>query len=155
MGASYLIPTGATIMTTLYTAHATTTAGREGHSRTDDGLLDLKLTKPGGNGGGTNPEQLFACGYSACFGSAVEAVAKNEKVAVEAIHIHADVHLHKDDAKGFYISVELNAELKGVDAETARKLVEKAHHVCPYSKATRGNIDVTLKVNDEPLTKAA
>lgn len=142
-------------MTTLYTAHATTVAGREGHSKTDDGVLDLTLTKPGGNGGGTNPEQLFACGYSACFGSAIEAIAKSEKTAVERISVTADVDLHKDDSKGFYLSITLNATLDGVDSATAEKLVAKAHEVCPYSKATRGNIDVTLKVNDQPLAKAA
>lgn len=142
-------------MSTLYTAHATTVAGREGHTRTDDGKLDFALSKPGGDGSGTNPEQLFACGYSACFGSAVDAVAKSEKVTVQEIRITADVALHKDADKGFYLSVMLNASLDGVDAETARKLVQKAHQVCPYSKATRGNIEVTLKVNDQPLASAA
>lgn len=142
-------------MSTLYTAHATTIAGREGHTRTDDGILDFDLSKPGGDGDGTNPEQLFACGYSACFGSAVDAVAKSEKVTVQEIRITADVALHKDEDKGFYLSVVLNASLDGVDTETARKLVQKAHQVCPYSKATRGNIEVTLKVNDQPLASAA
>lgn len=142
-------------MSILYTAHATTVAGREGRTKTDDGRLDLPLSKPGGSGDGTNPEQLFACGYSACFGSAVEAVAKSEKVAVERIAITADVALHKDEAKGFFLSVTLNASLDGVDAATARKLVQKAHQVCPYSKATRGNVEVTLKVDDEPLASAA
>lgn len=142
-------------MTILYTAHATTVAGREGHTKTDDNRLDLQLSKPGGTGEGTNPEQLFACGYSACFGSAVEAVAKAEKIPVKNIAITADVALHKDDEKGFYLSVILNAELDGVDAGTARKLVQKAHQVCPYSKATRGNIEVTLKIGDQPLENAA
>lgn len=141
-------------MSVLYTAHATTVAGREGHSRTDDGKLDLKLSKPGGSGAGTNPEQLFACGYSACFGGAVEAVAKMQGVAVSEVKISADVNLHKDDS-GFYISAVLNAELAGVDQQTAEQLVAAAHQLCPYSKATRGNIDVTLKVSGEPLKEAA
>ena len=141
-------------MSVLYTAHATTVAGREGHSRTDDGKLDLKLSKPGSSGAGTNPEQLFACGYSACFGGAVEAVAKMQGVAVSEVKISADVNLHKDDS-GFYISAVLNADLAGVDQQTAEQLVAAAHQLCPYSKATRGNIDVTLKVSGTPLKAAA
>lgn len=141
-------------MTVLYTAHATTIAGREGHSKTDDGKLDLQLSKPGSSGGGTNPEQLFACGYSACFGGAVEAVAKQQGVAVSEVKIEADVALHKGD-DGFSISVVLNASLGGIDQATAEKLVEAAHQVCPYSKATRGNIEVTLKVSGSELKAAA
>lgn len=142
-------------MKTLYTAHATTVAGRAGHTATDDKKIDLELSPPGSNGAGSNPEQLFACGYSACFGSAVDAVAKKEKADVKKVSIHADVSLHQDEEKGFFISVILDAELEGVDDATARHIVEKAHHVCPYSKATRGNIDVELRVNHKTIASKA
>ena len=142
-------------MQTLYTAHATTIAGREGTSKTDDGTLDLKLSPPGSGKLGTNPEQLFAAGYSACFGSAIAAVAKAENASVTEIKVQADVSLNQDDNNGYSISVVLNATLAGVDEAAAKHLVEKAHHVCPYSKATRGNIEVQLKVNNQNLAKAA
>lgn len=142
-------------MKTLYTAHATTVAGRAGHTATDDKKLDFDLSPPGSDGAGTNPEQFFACGYSACFGSAVDAVAKKEKADVKKVSIHADVSLHQDEEKGFFLSVVLDAELDGVDDATARHLVSKAHHVCPYSKATRGNIEVELRVNGKPLEAKA
>ena len=142
-------------MKTLYTAHATTIAGREGHSETDDKQISVNLSKPGGGKPGTNPEQLFACGYSACFGSAIDAVAKKQQVAVSEIKVQADVNLNVDDEGGYFISATLNVTLAGVDQATAEQIVEKAHHVCPYSKATRGNIEVTLKVNNEPLATAA
>ncbi len=141
-------------MTTLYTAHATSIAGREGTSKTDDGKLDLKLSKPGGDGQGTNPEQLFACGYSACFGGAIDAVAKSQGVNISEVKVQADVSLHKDD-NAFSISVVINATLAGVDQPTAEKIVAAAHQVCPYSKATRGNIEVVLKVSGEELKAAA
>ena len=142
-------------MKTLYTAHATTIAGREGQSQTDDKTLDLKLSMPGSGKPGTNPEQLFACGYSACFGSAIGAVAKKENQTVSEIKVQADVNLNQDDSNSYFLSVTLNVSLAGVDDVTAQHLVEKAHHVCPYSKATRGNIEVTLKVNGQQVEKAA
>lgn len=142
-------------MKTLYTAHATTIAGREGHSQTDDNQLNVTLSKPGSGKPGTNPEQLFAAGYSACFGSAIDAVAKSQKVVVSEIKVQADVNLNQDDKGGYFISATLNVSLTGVDNATAQKLVETAHQVCPYSKATRGNIDVALKVDNQPLAKAA
>lgn len=142
-------------MKTLYTAHATTIAGREGRSETDDKQLSLTLSKPGSGKPGTNPEQLFAAGYSACFGSAIEAVAKKQQVNITEIKVQADVDLNQDDENGYFISATLNVTLEGVDAATARQLVEKAHGVCPYSKATRGNIDVTLKVNNQDVKRAA
>ena len=142
-------------MKTLYTAHATTIAGREGHSQTDDKTLDLQLSKPGSGKPGTNPEQLFACGYSACFGSALDAVAKKENQPVTEVKVEASVNLNQDEKQGYFLSVVLNVTLAGVDAATAQHLVEKAHHVCPYSKATRGNIEVTLEVNGAPLANAA
>ncbi len=143
-------------MKTLYTAHATTVAGRGGHTETDDQKIRLDLTPPGGNGSGSNPEQLFACGYSACFGSAVDAVAKKEKITLSApVKVQAEVALQQDEEGGFSIAVKLNVTLEGVDVKTARRIVEKAHHVCPYSKATRGNIEVELRANAEPVTAQA
>lgn len=142
-------------MKTLYTAHATTIAGREGHTETDDKLISLDLAKPGGSKKGSNPEQLFACGYSACFGSALDAVAKKEKVAVSEVKVQADVTLNQDDAGGYFIGATLNVSLAGVDSATAQKLVAMAHQICPYSKATRGNIEVQLKVDNQPLKQAA
>lgn len=142
-------------MKTLYTAHATTIAGREGHSETDDKQLSLNLSKPGSGKPGTNPEQLFACGYSACFGSAIDAVAKSQKIAVSEVKVQAEVALNQDDNNGYFLSVVLNVSLAGVDKVTAEKLVETAHQVCPYSKATRGNIGVILQVDNKPLSLAA
>ena len=142
-------------MKKLYTANATTIAGREGHTETDDKKIVLDLAAPGSSKPGSNPEQLFACGYSACFGSAIGAVAKKENVTIEEIKVQASVDLNMDDEGGYFIAATLNVSLKGVDAETAQHLVEKAHHVCPYSKATRGNIEVTLKVNDTEISAKA
>lgn len=142
-------------MKNLYTAHATTIGGRNGHSETNDKQLVLNLSTPGGNKPGTNPEQLFAAGYSACFGSAIEAVAKMQKTIVSEIKVEAEVSLNQDDKGGYFIAAVLNVTLAGVDDATAHKLVESAHQICPYSKATRGNIDVKLKVNDQPLAQAA
>lgn len=133
-------------MTTLYTAHAISTSGRDGSVRTDDNAISVKLSPPGSNTPGTtNPEQLFASGYSACFGSAVAAVAKKSNVAVSNVQVEADVSLNKDDS-GFFLSAKLTVTLPGVDKATAEKIVNDAHQMCPYSKATRGNIDVTLAV---------
>lgn len=142
-------------MKTLYTAHATTVGGRDGQSQTDDGKLNLKLSRPGGAGNGTNPEQLFAAGYSACFGSAVEAVAKQKQVQVSEIKVAADVSLNQDDNNGYYISAALNVTLTGVDNAKAQEIVEAAHQMCPYSKATRNNIEVKLTANGQSLAKAA
>jgi lipoyl-dependent peroxiredoxin len=136
-------------MTPLYTAIATSTGGRNGRARTDDGHLDLALTMPksmGGPGGeGTNPEQLFALGYSACFGSALGLVARHRKVDPGAYTITARVTLGKQ-GEGFLLAVELRGHLPGVSHEQAEELMKAAHAVCPYSNATRGNIEVTLAV---------
>jgi Ohr subfamily peroxiredoxin len=137
-------------MTKLYTAHATTTAGREGFSETDDKQISVKLAKPGSKSG-TNPEQLFACGYSACFGSAVEAIAKKKNVQAGEIKVQADIDLNQDEEKGFFIGAALNVTIAGVDAAAAKELVEAAHQICPYSKATRGNIEVKLTANGEKV----
>jgi Ohr subfamily peroxiredoxin len=131
----------------VYTAKAHTTGGREGRSVTDDGLLDVKLAPPkelGGKGGATNPEQLFAAGYSACFMGALKHVAGMKKVAVPAdASIDASVDIGPIP-QGFGIAVQLVIQLPGLDRAVAQDLVDTAHQVCPYSNATRGNIDVAL-----------
>lgn len=128
----------------LYTAHAHTTGGRDGTSRTDDGRLDIKLSSPGTAGTGTNPEQLFAAGYSACFIGAMKAVAGMQKVALpDDLSIDASVDLGKL-GQGYGVAVRLNISLPGMDRAAAQALVDAAHQVCPYSNATRGNIDVTI-----------
>lgn len=138
-------------MTVLYTAHATTKAGRQGHTETDDKKLVLDLAPPGSKKPGTNPEQLFAAGYSACFGSAVEAVAKKKQVQGQ-VTIKADVLLHSDEKEGFSLSVVLDASIENLtNEEQLKEIVLAAHDMCPYSKATRGNIDVTLKANGKTI----
>jgi lipoyl-dependent peroxiredoxin len=137
---------------TLYTAHATATAGREGRTKTDDGTLDLALSMPkglGGSGGaGTNPEQLFAAGYAACFGSALGFVARMQKVNPGPIAIDANVSIGPVASGAFGLAVELVAHLPELPREKAEELVRAAHQVCPYSNATRGNIVVDVKVAD-------
>jgi osmotically inducible protein OsmC len=132
----------------LYRAHATATGGRDGRAVVPEGKLDLKLTTPrelGGAGGeGTNPEQLFAAGYSACFLGAMKFVAARDKIAIPAsVSIEGSVGIGAIP-NGFGIEVELKISLPGMDRDAAQALVDKAHIVCPYSNATRGNIDVTL-----------
>ncbi|PUE26539.1 organic hydroperoxide resistance protein [Limnohabitans sp. JirII-29] len=131
----------------VYTAHAHTTGGREGRSVTDDGLLDVKLSPPkvmGGSGNATNPEQLFAAGYSACFMGALKHVASMKKVTVPAdASIDASVDIGPIPA-GFGIAVRLAIKLPGLERAVAQDLIDTAHQVCPYSNATRGNIEVGL-----------
>ena len=130
----------------LYTAKAHTTGGREGASKTDDGRLDVTLSSPGTSGTGTNPEQLFAAGYSACFIGAMKAVAGKMKVTLPAdLAIDAEVDLGPIP-NAYGIAVRLNVSLPGMDREAAQKLLDAAHQVCPYSNATRGNIDVALNL---------
>jgi len=134
----------------LYTATATAKAGRNGHVETSDGLLKLDLSVPKsmggpGNPGASNPEQLFAAGYSACFGGAVDFVASRDKVKIGEVMVTADVSFNADDS-GFFISVVLKPSIAGVDHKTAEDLVRKAHEVCPYSKATRGNVKVDFEI---------
>ena len=144
-------------MKTLYTAHAAAKGGRNGHSQTIDGKLSFELATPGlanPKAGATNPEELFACGYAACFGSAVEYVAGQQKMSAAGAEVRADVSLNQGDT-GFSISVVLSVTLPELDTTAAQQLVAAAHQVCPYSKATRGNIDVTLHANGQPITLAA
>jgi osmotically inducible protein OsmC len=131
----------------LYTAKAHTTGGRDGGaSQTDDGRLDVKLSSPGTGGTGTNPEQLFAAGWSACFLSAVKLVAGKRKIPLPAdVAIDAEVDLGVTRGV-FGLAARLNVRLPGVDPETAQTLVDAAHQVCPYSHATRGNVDVAITV---------
>lgn len=130
----------------LYTAKAHTTGGRDGASRTDDGRLDVKLTSPGGPGTGTNPEQLFAAGWSACFIGAMKAVAGQTKVRLpENTAIDAEVDLCKEEG-GYFLKARLNVSVPGMDRAEAQKIVDAAHQLCPYSKATRGNIDVVIRL---------
>ena len=137
-------------MKTLYTGTATTTGGREGHVTTDDGILDLELSSPKSMGGKgeekTNPEQLFAAGYSACYGSALQVVAKKHKVDLGDFSVTASVELGKTEEGDLQLSVILDSYIPGVDVETGENLVNEAHEICPYSRATRDNIDVTLNL---------
>ncbi|MFI7384908.1 organic hydroperoxide resistance protein [Streptomyces sp. NPDC049813] len=132
----------------VYTAVATAENGRDGRVSTDDGKLDVVVNPPkeqGGSGAGTNPEQLFAAGYSACFQGALAVVARQEGIDIAGSTVTAKVGIGKND-DGFGLIVEISATIPNADAATATSLVEKAHQVCPYSKATRGNITVTLSV---------
>ena len=130
----------------LYTAHAHTTGGRDGESRTNDGRLAVRLTPPGAPGNGTNPEQLFAAGYSACFIGAMKAVAGKQKITLPAdLSVDAEVDLGPV-GQVYGIAVRMTITLPGMDKAAAQALVDTAHQVCPYSNATRGNIDVTLTV---------
>lgn len=138
-------------MTTLYTAHATSVAGRDGYAKTNDKVLSVKLSSSD-NKEGTNPEQLFACGYAACFGGALKSVAKSENVKIDEVKINISVSLNKEEEKGYFLSVELDVSLADIEKSLAEKLTKKAHQVCPYSKATRGNIEVAIKVNGERIT---
>jgi len=130
----------------LYTAKAHTTGGRDGASKTSDGRLDVQLSSPGTSGTGTNPEQLFAAGYSACFIGAMKAVAGKMKVTLPAdLAIDAEVDLGPIP-NAYGIAARLNVSLPGMERAAAQALVDAAHQVCPYSNATRGNIDVTITV---------
>lgn len=139
-----------TVENVLYTAHATATGGREGSAKSSDGRLDITLSTPkelgGAGGAGTNPEQLFAAGYSACFLGALKLVAGKEKVSLpDDTTIAGSVGIGPIPT-GFGIRAELKISAPGVDRKVLEDLVQKAHVVCPYSNATRGNIDVTLTV---------
>ena len=146
---------------TLYTARAHVTGGRErGHGVTGDRALDVQLRTPvemGGEGGGTNPEQLFAVGYAACFEGALGVVGRRERVDLGDVSIESEVSLITTENRGFNVAVGLDVSLPGVtDPERAIAIVAAAHEVCPYSNATRGNVEVTLKANGQsvPTTEA-
>jgi Ohr subfamily peroxiredoxin len=140
----------------LYTAEAHVTGGRaEGHGRTSDGLLEVDLRLPaemGGEGGGTNPEQLFAVGYAACFEGAIGTVARRMKLEAGDVAIDSKASLITTEERGFTVAVELHVSLPSIDdAAAAVDLVRAAHEVCPYSNATRGNIDVLLSANGQAI----
>jgi lipoyl-dependent peroxiredoxin len=128
----------------LYTAKTHTTGGRDGASRTSDGRLDVKLSSPGTSGTGTNPEQLFAAGWSACFLGAMGVAAAQKKVGLPADRaVDAEVDLGTNDG-GYVLRARLNVSLPGLDPTVAREIIDAAHQICPYSKATRDNIDVQI-----------
>jgi Ohr subfamily peroxiredoxin len=139
----------------IYTAAATVTGGRtEGHGVSSDGELDVQLRPPSGDGaaGGTNPEQLFAVGYAACFEGAIGVVGRRERAEVGDVSIDSQVSLWPTEERGFKLSVSLDVTLPLLeDVELAKRIVSAAHKVCPYSNATRGNIEVQLKANGEPV----
>ncbi len=131
----------------LYTAQASAVGGREGHVHSTDGFVDLDLKPPvemGGPGGGTNPEELFAAGYAACFQSALGVVARRSKVDASGSTVDAKVTIGTIEGGAFGLAVALEVHIPDVDDPTVQKLIEEAHQVCPYSNATRGNIEVTL-----------
>ena len=141
---------------TLYTAQATVTGGRDhGHGATSDGVLDVQLRTPkemGGGGGGTNPEQLFAVGYAACFEGALGVVGRRQRLELGEVSIDSNVSLITTETRGFNVAVALNVTLPGVDDRAkAVEIVAAAHQVCPYSNTTRGNVEVTLTANGEPV----
>lgn len=147
-------------MEILYTARATALGGRDGTVRSDDGLLDLQLAYPvglGGPGGKTNPEQLFAAGYAACFLNAVKRIAGERKIGIGRATTTAAVGIGRLETGRFALEVALDVDLPSTPAETAKSLVEAAHQICPYSNATRGNIDVRINVTaaGEPVAIGA
>jgi lipoyl-dependent peroxiredoxin len=143
----------------LYTAEATTEGGREGHARTSDGRLDVDLDVPsemGGTGGpGTNPEQLFAAGYSACFQSSLLRLAGGRKIDLTGTRVTARVGIGPAREGGFGLTVVLDLDAPGINRAQAADLMARAHEICPYSRATRGNVDVTLAVAGAPIERAA
>jgi Ohr subfamily peroxiredoxin len=141
----------------LYTAQAHVTGGRlHGHGRTSDGALDVQIRPPkelGGPGEGTNPEQLFAVGYAACFESAVTTVARRMKLDTGDVAAESKVSLVPNESRGFELQVELDLTVPGLDGDDAMNLIRTAHQVCPYSNAVRGNIPVAITVNGRPLAE--
>ena len=141
----------------LYTAQAHVTGGRlHGHGRTSDGALDVQIRPPkelGGPGEGTNPEQLFAVGYAACFESAVTTVARRMKLDTGDVAAESKVSLVPNESRGFDLQVELDLTVPGLDGDDAMNLIRTAHQVCPYSNAVRGNIPVAITVNGRPLAE--
>jgi lipoyl-dependent peroxiredoxin len=139
----------------IYTARVRTTGGRDGASRSSDGRLDVKQSTPGTSGAGTNPEQLFAAGWSACFEGAMGLAARKMKVSLPPdLAIDAEVDL-ATAGDAYFLQARLNVSLPGVERAVAQALVDAAHQTCPYSKATRGNIDVVITVVTEPVALIA
>ncbi|MEO5755996.1 MAG: organic hydroperoxide resistance protein [Mesorhizobium sp.] len=144
-------------MTALYSTEARAVGGRAGHVQSNDGLLSLDLAMPkelGGKGGATNPEQLFAAGYAACFESAMRFIAGKQKLPLQDASVTANVSLHTNAQGGFVLGVSLSAETKGLDQAAAEALVSAAHQVCPYSNAIKGNIEVALSAKALPAKAA-
>ena len=144
-------------MPALYSTQARAVGGRAGHVQSDDGLLSLDLAMPkelGGKGGATNPEQLFAAGYAACFESAMRFIAGKQKLPLQDASVTANVSLHSNAQGGFVLGVSLAAETKGLDQAAAEALVSAAHQVCPYSNAIKGNIEVALSTVALPAKAA-
>lgn len=141
----------------IYTAEAHVDGGRmHGHGRTSDGVLEVDIRPPGGEEQGVNPEQLFAIGYAACFESALSVVARRKKLEIGDVAIDSEVDLQTTDDRGFELAVRLNVTLPALqDADEAADLITTAHRVCPYSRATRGNIDVDFIVNGAPVAEPA
>lgn len=140
-------------MTPLYTAHATAIGGRNGHVKTSDGLLDFDLSTPKEMGGpgnprSTNPEQLFACGYSACFGGAVDLAARLKHIKIGGVSVTAHVTFNKGDATDFRLSVKLETKIEGASRADAQMLIDEADKLCPYSKALRNNVEVVRTLVD-------
>jgi len=140
-------------MNKLYTAKATATGGRNGNVKSSDGILDLELRTPKAMGGAnddyTNPEQLFAAGYAACFDSALNLIAKANNAAAGTATVTAEVSIGKNDTGGYGLGVVLNINIAGVELAVAQDLAHKAHEICPYSNAIRGNVEVVLVVTNE------
>ena len=140
-------------MKALYTTQATATGGRNGQVKSENGIVDIQVRHPkalgGANDDHANPEMLFAAGYSACFDSALNLVIKKEKIETGETTVKATVSIGQNDAGGFGLAAALHANIPGVTLEVAQDLIEKAHQVCPYSNATRGNMEVTLTVSND------
>ena len=133
-------------MKIIYTARASADGGRSGHAQTDDGVISVDLAMPGSGGKGTNPEQLFAVGYAACFDSAVKLTAQRTRKALKASRTSTEVGMGLREGGGYGLEVDIHVEVQGLSEAEARELVEAAHQVCPYSNALRGNVDVRLHV---------
>lgn len=137
-------------MKNLYTTRATSKGGRKGHVESDDQRVAFDLT-PAYSATGSNPEQLFACGYAACFGSAIEAVAKKDGNEIGGVEVTVQIDLNEDEKGGYFLAAAIDVSLPMLEKAEGEALVNKAHQVCPYSKATRGNIEVKLQVNGQAI----